>query len=112
MNELFAALFLLVFIMALIYVVKKLLDSGKTQDYRKFIIIPISNSMPEIAKTIKSAYWDNKFSGGSDESEILIYLRDEPDENCTVQLSDVCEEFDSVKIIKQNSLENYIRSKM
>lgn len=112
MNELFAALFLLVFVLTLIYVVKKLLDSGKTSCYKKFIIIPVENSMPDIRKTIKAAYWDNRFSGSSDENEILIYLRDEPDENCIAQLEGIYDELEGIKIIKQNELENYINSKI
>ncbi len=111
MSELFAAVFLLVFVLALIYVVKKLLDSGKTSNYRKFLIIPINNSMSDIAKTIKSAYWDNKFSG-ADESEILIYPTQEPDENCLAELNGVHDEFEGVKIIRQNELEDYINSKV
>ena len=40
MSELFAALFLIVFVLLLIYVVKKLLDSDrKNSMYRKFIVI-------------------------------------------------------------------------
>ncbi len=111
MSELFAALFLLVFVLSLIYVVKKLLDSDKgDSEYKKFIVIPIRNNMTEIAKMIKSAYWDNDFSDES-ASEILIYPIEEPDENCIMQLNGVCEEFKSVKIIKQKKLEDYINSK-
>ena len=111
MSELFAAVFLLVFVLALIYVVKKLLDSGKTSNYRKFVIIPINNSMPDIAKTIKSAYWDNKFSD-ADESEILIYPTQEPDGNCLAELNGVHDELEGVKIIRKNRLEDYINSKL
>lgn len=109
MSELFAAVFLLVFVMALVYIVKKLLDSGKVSDYKKFIIVPISNSITDISKIIKAAYWENKFSD-EDSSEILVYPTEKPDEERIVQLNEVCGEFDSVKIINQNELENYIKS--
>lgn len=112
MGELFAALFLLVFVLLLVYVVKKLLDSGKTSDYKKFIIIPIKNSMPDIAKTVKAAYWDNKFCDGTDESEILIYPAEEPDENCLAELNGVYGELEGLKVIRQNELEDYINSKV
>lgn len=111
MSELFAAVFLVFFVLALIYVVKKLLDSGKTSDYRKFVIIPIQNNMPEIAKTIKAAYWDNKFSG-ADESEILIYPTEEPDDNCLAELNGIYQELEGVKIIRKKELEDYINSKV
>ena len=109
MSELFAAIFLVLFVMALIYVVKKLLDSGKVSDYKKFIIIPVSNKINDVSKIIKAAYWENKFSD-EDSSEILIYPTEKPDEERIVQLNEVCGEFDSVKVISQNELENYIRS--
>ena len=109
MSELFAAIFLVFFVLALVYVVKKLLDSGRISDYKKFIIIPVSNKINDVSKIIKAAYWENKFSD-EDSSEILIYPTEKPDEELTVQLNEVCGEFDSVKIIDQNELENYIKS--
>lgn len=112
MSELFAALFLLVFVLALIYVVKKLLDSDKrNSEYKKFIVLPIRNNMTDIAKMIKAAYWDCDFNDES-VSEILIYPTEKPDEKCTQRLNEVCEDFDSVKIIKHNELENYIKSRI
>ncbi len=110
MSELFAALFLIVFVLLLIYVVKKLLDSDrKSSMYRKFIVIPIRNNMTDIAKMIKAVYWDNKFND-ADESEILIYPAEEPDENCLAELKGLYDELEGMKIIRQNKLEDYINS--
>lgn len=112
MSEFFAALFLIVFVLALIYVVKKLLDSEKEDlKYKKLLVIPISNDMPDIAKIIKAAYWDNDFNNLS-RNDILVYLTEEPNERTKTCLSEICDEFDGIKVIGKNKLENYINSKV
>lgn len=112
MSEFFAALFLIVFVLALIYVVKRLLDSEKEDlKYKKLLVIPISNDMPDIAKIIKAAYWDNDFNNLS-RNDILVYLTEEPNERTKTCLNEICDEFDGIKVIGKNKLENYINSKV
>lgn len=110
MSEFFAALFIIVFVLALIYVVKKLLDSEKWDlKYKKFLIIPVRNNMPNIAKAIKAAYWDNDFNASSRRG-ILVYLIEEPDERCRACLDEICEELEGIKVVERNKLEDYISS--
>lgn len=112
MGEFFTALFLVVFVLSLIYVVKKLLESEKRNvGYKKFVLIPINNNMPDIAKIIKAAYWDNDFSGAST-NEVLVYPVEEPDEICVNSLNEITEELEGIKIIEKNKLEDYINSKL
>lgn len=112
MGEFFTALFLIVFVLSLVYVVKKLLESEKNNvKYKKYIVIPVWNDMMDIAKIIKSAYWDNDFSGSST-NEVLVYPVEEPDERCVKSLDEITEELEGVKIIEKTKLEDYINSKL
>ncbi len=108
MGEFFTALFLIVFVLLIVYVVKKLLDTEKYKvKYKKFIIIPVHSYMPEIAKIIKSAYWDNDFSG-SVTNEVLVYPIEELDKDSVDTLKNICCELKGVKVVEKNKLDDYI----
>lgn len=110
MGQFFTAVFLIVFVLSLVYVVKKLLDSEKNNvKYRKFVIIPIKNDMADIAKTIKSAYWDNNFNNAV--NEVLIYPLEPISKECSNILEEVCDELEGVFVVEKNKLEEYISLK-
>lgn len=111
MGQFFTAVFLIVFVLSLIYVVKKLLDSEKYYvKYKKFVVIPIKNDMTDIVKMIKSAYWDNNFNNAA-ANEILVYPLEELDRKCINSLNQICNELEGVKVVEKNKLEDYINLK-